>query len=102
MEEVPMHTMIVCMTLDPAQPGEVERHFREDVRPWARAQPGFLHGCWLRSDDGRSGRGLVTFASARDAQQAAAGPRAAPPGPAWSVDSVEIFEQVDEDAPRRT
>ena len=96
-----MHTMIVSMTLDPAQPGEVERHFHEDVRPWALAQPGFVHGRWLRSGDGRVGRGVVTFASAQDAQNAATGPRAAPPGRAWSIDSVEIFEQVDETAAGR-
>lgn len=89
-----MHTMIVTMRLDPAMPGEVNRHFREDVAGWAKAQPGFVMGRWLRSQDSTRGLGVVTFASAEAAAGAAVGPRAAPPGPAWSIESVEIFDQV--------
>jgi hypothetical protein len=51
-------------------------------------------GCWLRGEDSRTGMGVVTFASPGEAAAAAAGPRSAPPGLAWSIDSVELFEQV--------
>lgn len=86
--------MIVTMTLDPAQRGEVERHFRDEVSVWAKAQPGFVTGQWLRSDDGIKGVGVVSFASMEAATAAAAGPRSSPPAPAWSIDSVEVLEQV--------
>ncbi len=89
-----MHTMIVTMTLDPAHRDEVDRHFREQVSVWAKAQPGFVTGQWLRSDDGTKGLGVVSFASNPTATAAAAGPRTSPPAPAWSIDSVEIFEQI--------
>ncbi len=89
-----MYTMIVKMRLDPALLDEVNRHFREDVAGWAKAQPGFVTGSWLRSEDGTRGMGVVTFASAEAAAGAAVGPRSAPPGPAWSIESVEIFDQV--------
>jgi hypothetical protein len=93
-KELDVHTMIVTMTLDPTQPAEVDRHFRQDVAPWAKAQPGFSAGSWLRSPDGTRGLGVVTFTSAEAAASAAVGPRAARPGPAWSVDSVEVFDQL--------
>jgi hypothetical protein len=89
-----MHTMIVSMTLDPTRTAEVDRHLREDVGGWARTRPGFVTGRWMRSGDGRRGMGVVTFESAAAAEAAAAGPRSAPPGPAWKIDSVEILEQV--------
>jgi hypothetical protein len=38
--------------------------------------------------------GVVTFASAADADAAAVGPRSAPAGPAWSIDAVEVLEDV--------
>jgi len=88
-----MHTMIVTMNLDPARTDEVDRHFQQDVARWAKAQAGFVKGSWLRSEDGTRGLGVVTFTSAATAAGAAVGPRSAPPGPAWSIESVEIFEQ---------
>jgi hypothetical protein len=93
-KELDVHTMIVTMTLDPTRPAEVDRHFRQDVAPWAKAQPGFSGGSWLRSPDGTRGLGVVTFTSAEAAASAAVGPRAARPGPAWSIDSVEVFDQL--------
>jgi hypothetical protein len=89
-----MYTMIVTMTLDPEQRDAAERHLREDVTAWAKTRPGFVTGRWLCSEDGTKGMGVVTFASAADATAAAAGPRSSPAGPAWSIDAVEVFEQV--------
>ncbi len=91
-----MHTMIVNMTLDPAREDEVARHLRDDVAGWAKTQPGFVSGRWLRSTDRSRGVGVVTFASAEAASAAAAGPRSTPPGPAWAIDSVEIYEHVED------
>jgi hypothetical protein len=89
-----MHTMIVTMTLDPTRLEEVERHLREDVVDWARSRPGFVTGRWLCSENGATGMGVVTFASADAAAAAAIGPRSAPPREAWQIESVELFEQV--------
>ncbi len=89
-----MHAMIVSMTLDPTRTAEVDRHLREDVAAWARTRPGFVTGRWMRSGDGLRGWGVVTFESAAAAEAAAVGPRSAPDGPAWSIDSVEVVEQV--------
>ena len=89
-----MHTMIVTMNLDRSRLNEVDRHFRQEVAQWAKALPGFVTGSWLRSEDGTRGLGVVTFASAEAAADAAVGPRSAPPGPAWSIESVDIFDQV--------
>jgi hypothetical protein len=91
-----MHTMIVRMTLDPARLPEVNRHFEQDVVPWARRQDGFVGGRWLRSADGRQGLGIVVFDSAQAASAAAAGPRGQQPDDtrAWNVAEVVVFEQV--------
>jgi hypothetical protein len=89
-----MYTMIVTMTLDPDRRDVVERHLREDVSGWAKTRPGFVTGRWLYSEDGTRGMGVVAFASAADANVAAAGPRSAPAGPAWSIDAVEVLEDV--------
>ncbi len=93
-----IHAVVVRMQLDPGRTAEVDRHLREDVRPWAQAQQGFVSGRWLRSDDGRSGTGVILFRSATAANDAAAGPRAAafPPGNAWCIAAVEVCTVVAE------
>ncbi|HEY3922976.1 MAG TPA: hypothetical protein VGL75_00270 [Acidothermaceae bacterium] len=89
-----MNTMLVTMTLDPARSDEVERHFRDDVAPWATRQPGFVSGQWLSG--GVQGFGIVVFDSQEHADAAAVGPRSAPSveGRAWNTDSVVVFDQV--------
>jgi hypothetical protein len=91
-----MHTMLVSMTLDPARSDDVDRHFREDVAPWATRQPGFVTGQWLRLSGGAQGFGIVVFDSQEHADAAAVGPRSAPrvDGRAWNTDSVVVFDQV--------
>lgn len=91
-----MHTMIVRMTLDPDRLPEVDRHFAQDVVPWASRQDGFVGGRWLRSADGTQGLGIVVFDSARSVAAAAEGPRGYLPDEAraWNVADVTLFEQV--------
>jgi hypothetical protein len=88
--------MLVTMTLDPARGDEVDRHFREEVAPWATRQPGFVSGQWLRLSGGAQGFGIVVFDSQQHADAAAIGPRSAPrvEGRAWNTDSVVVFDQV--------
>jgi hypothetical protein len=88
--------MVVTMTVDAARGDEVDRHFREDVRPWAQRQPGFVSAQWLRLPDGNRGMGVVTFESETAAREAAQGPSRAPrvDGRAWNTDSVEVFAVV--------
>ena len=73
-----MHTMVVRMSIDPERADEAARHLREDVVAWARQQPGFVNGQWLRSPDGSEGIGVVVFASPDAATSAARGPRSYP------------------------
>ena len=91
-----MHTMVVRMSIDPARAEEAARHLRGDVVGWARRQPGFVNGQWLRSPDGSEGIGVVVFASADAAASAARGPRgysrdASRP---WNLESVTVYEQL--------
>jgi len=89
-------TMVVLMTVDSSRADEVDRHFRDDVRPWAQRQPGFVSAQWLRLVDGDRGIGLVTFDTEGHAQEAAQGPRLQPrvEGRAWNTDSVDVFGVV--------
>jgi hypothetical protein len=89
-------TMVVQMTIDPSRSDEVDRHFREDVRPWAERQPGFVSGQWIRLGDGDRGMGLVVFETVALAREAAKGPSMAPriDGRAWNTDSVHVFTVV--------
>jgi hypothetical protein len=98
-----VHTIVVRLTLGPARPDEVDRHLREDIVPWARKQAGVVSGQWLRSIDGRTGRGVIVFDSAEAAEAAAAEPRsiAYPPETAWSIAGVEVFHQVAQARRRR-
>ena len=91
-----MHTMVVRMSMDPARAEEAARHLREDVVGWARQQPGFVNGQWLRSPDGSEGMGVVVFASGDAAASAARGPRSHPrdASRAWNVESVTVYEQL--------
>jgi hypothetical protein len=91
-----MHTMVVRMSIDPARAEEAARHLRQDVVGWARRQPGFVNGQWLRSPDGSEGIGVVVFASADAAASAARGPRSHPrdASRAWNVESVTVYDQL--------
>ena len=63
---------------------------------WARQQPGFVTGQWLRSADGSEGIGVVVFASGDAAASAARGPRSHPrdDSRAWNVENVTVYEQL--------
>jgi len=91
-----MHTMVVQMSIDPSRVDEVARHLREDIVAWARRQPGFVTGQWLRSADGSAGMGVVVFASEAAATSATQGPRGLPrdDGRAWNIESVTVYEQL--------
>ena len=91
-----MHTMVVRMSIDPERADEAARHLREDVVAWARHQPGFVNGQWLRSSDGSEGIGVVVFASPDAAASAARGPRSYPRdgSRAWNVKDVTVYEQL--------
>ncbi len=91
-----MHTMVIRMSTDPSRPEDVARHLREDVVRWARQQPGFVSGQWLRSADGRAGMGVVVFASEGTATSAALGPRhySRDDNRAWNIESVTVYEQL--------
>ena len=67
-----MYMMVVQMSTDPSRAEQVARHLREDVVEFAKQQPGFVSGQWLRSTDGSEGMGVVVFAS----EEAAATTRA--------------------------
>jgi len=91
-----MHTMVVRMSIDPARAEEAARHLREDVVGWARQQPGFVSGQWLRSPDVSEGMGVVVFTTREAAASAARGPGryARDPSRAWNVESVTVYEQL--------
>ena len=91
-----MHTMVVRMSIDPPRVEEVARHLREDIVGWARQQPGFVNGQWLRSADGSEGMGVVVFSSEDAATSAARGPRNFPHdgNRAWNIQSVTVYEQL--------
>jgi len=93
-----MNAVVVTMEIDPSRYDEVDRHLREDVVSWARRQPGFVSGQWLRLDGGDRAMGLVMFESAAQAAAAAEGPRSQPTveGRAWNTQSVSVFEVVAE------
>lgn len=93
-----MYTMIVRMSLDPTRLDQVDRHFHEDVVPWATRGDGFVSGRWLRSADGKQGLGILVFESERAAKVAAEGPRryATVADRAWNIDEVVLFDQVAE------
>jgi len=59
-----MHTIVVRMSIDPDRADEATRHLREDVVAWARQQPGFVNGQWLRRPRRERGdrRGRVRLA----------------------------------------
>lgn len=89
-------TIVVHMTVDPSRGDAVDRHFQDDVRPWAQRQQGFVSAQWIRIVDGNRGMGLVTFETESQAHEAAKGPRMAPDvdGRAWNTDSVEVYAVV--------
>jgi len=66
------------------------------ARGWARQQPGFVSGQWLRGADGRGGMGVVVFASEDAATSAARGLRNYPrdDNRAWNIESVTVYEQL--------
>jgi hypothetical protein len=68
-----MYTMVVQMSTDASRVEQVARHLREDVVEFAKQQPGFVSGQWLRSADGGKAMGVVVFASEEAATSATQG-----------------------------
>ena len=91
-----MNVLVVKMKVDASRAEDVDRHLREDVVGWAKGQPGFVSGQWLRVAGGDQGLGVVTFESEEQAQAAALGPRSQPwiEGRAWNTESVDVFDVV--------
>jgi hypothetical protein len=91
-----MNIMVVSMKVDDARSEEVDQHLRDDVAPWAKRQPGFVSGQWLRLAGGDQAMGLVVFESEEQANAAARGPRSQPSvdGRAWNTEGVDVFEVV--------
>ncbi len=91
-----MHTLIVTMSTDSTRSSDVTVHLQNDVRAWARQQPGFVSGEWLLSEDRDAGMGVVVFDSADSANQAAAGPRrfVHDDQRAWNITGVGVYESV--------
>jgi hypothetical protein len=91
-----MYMMVVQMSTDPSRAEQVAHHLREDVVEFAKQQPGFVSGQWLRSTDGSEGMGVVVFASEEAATSATQGPRNLPRDDerAWNIESVAVYEQL--------
>jgi hypothetical protein len=91
-----MHTMVVLTSTNPSRADEIARHVREDVIGWAKRQPGFVSGQWLRSADRRGGMGVVVFASEDAATTAAQGLCSYPRDDhrPWNIESVTVYEQL--------
>jgi len=91
-----MNTLVVTLKLDASRAEEIDRHLREDVASWAKRQPGFVSGQWLRLLGGDRGMGVVVFESEEQANAAAQGPRSQGPveGRAWNTESVAVYELV--------
>lgn len=97
-DAAPRGTLIVSMTVDAGRADEVDRHFREDVRPWARSQPGFVSAQWVRASGGSRGMGIVVFGTEDQAQAASIGPRSQQrvDGRAWNTDAVDVYSVIAE------
>ncbi len=98
-KEEAMHTMVVRMSSDPARRDELQKHFEEDVLPWAKRQQGFVSGQWLCAPGGDEALGVVVFESAEAADTAARDPRdygrhERDLARAWNIEDVTVFEQV--------
>jgi len=91
-----VNTMVVTMKVDPDRGEEVDRHLRDDVTAWAKRQPGFVTGQWLRLSGGDHGLGVVVFDTEEHATAAAQGPRSQPwvEGRAWNTESVSVLTQI--------
>lgn len=91
-----MNATVVTMKIDASRSEDVDRHLREDVVPFAKRQPGFVSGQWLRLADGDRGIGVMVFESEEQANAAARGPGSQPwvEGRPWNIESVAVFELV--------
>ena len=80
----------------PHAPKKSPATFARTSSGWARQQPGFVSGQWLRGADGRGGMGVVVFASEDAATSAAQGPRNYPRDEdrAWNIENVTVYEQL--------
>jgi hypothetical protein len=90
-----MHAVVVRVTIgdfEKAQPS-----LREQVVPRAKQAPGFVHGYWTRSDDGKNGLSMVLFESEDQARAAAEQIQAAPIlAETVTLESVEVREVVEQ------
>lgn len=90
-----MHAVIIRVTI-----GDFEKarpSLREQVVPRAKQAPGFVHGYWTRSDDGKNGLSMILFESEDHARGAAEQIQAAPMlAETVTLESVEVSEVVEQ------
>lgn len=63
-----MHAVFVRVSINDS-PG-AEKELKETVVPRVKSAPGFVAGCWTRSDDGSNGRSMIIFESEEAARSA--------------------------------
>jgi hypothetical protein len=90
-----MHAVTVRVTI-----GDFEKahpSLREQVVPRAKQAPGFVHGYWTRSDDGKNGLSMILFESEDQARAAAEQIQAAPMlAETVTLESIEVREVVEQ------
>jgi heme-degrading monooxygenase HmoA len=87
-----MHGVVVKVNLKDAD--QAQQRLESEVVPRVSSQPGFVHGYWLRSDDGKSGLSVVLFDSEEAARAGAEMARQAVPTDVVTLDSIEVREVV--------
>ena len=93
-----MHAMLVTVDIDGTRVDESTKVLHEVTIPMVKSRPGFLRGSWLRSADGTSGRGVIMFDTADNANTAVSTLRdqGPPAGGPVKIKSVDVFEVIAE------
>ncbi len=92
-----MYGVVNEVEIDSSRADEAEKLLNEFVVPTAKALAGFGSGKWLRSLDGKQGRGVLLFESEAAARAAVEEIRQGPPpGAPVTVKHIAVYEVLAE------
>jgi hypothetical protein len=85
-----MHSVLVTVDIQPDRIKEAEDGLDTFVIPMCKQSPGFAHGIWWNSLDGKVGYGLITFDTEPNARAMAEETVDAPEDAPVTIRSVEV------------
>lgn len=91
-----MHAIVGEVEIDASRSDEARRLLHDVAIPAMRTKDGYVHGYWLRSEDGTRGRAMVFFKTEQAARAARDNAPIPPDGAPVKFVGADIYEVLEQ------